>query len=229
MTGVHSNYRRSDWFNSMRFNPASDNIVSMRDDVAHTKLRAKLAAGYSGREIDDLEAKVDRHVLELVDLLATRYIANGKAFDFGRKCQYLTLDILSDIAYSDPFGFIATDSDRFDYVKTVEENFPTIIVATELPWLITMLRFPLFKMIPGLLPSDKDRLGLGKVMGYVLFPQYCQGVHNGIAKLTLDRITKKVVAERYGPDKKVLSDMLGSFVNHGLTEEEAESETVLQV
>lgn len=43
------------------------------------------------------------------------------------------------------------------------------------------------------------------------------------------RITKKVSAERYGAEKKVKKDMLGSFVNHGLTEEEAESETLIQV
>jgi hypothetical protein len=47
--------------------------------------------------------------------------------------------------------------------------------------------------------------------------------------LTLHRITKKVASERYGPVKKVKSDMLGSFVHHGLTEEEAESETLIQV
>ncbi|KAH8902664.1 pisatin demethylase [Coniochaeta sp. PMI_546] len=207
MSNVRSDYRRSDWYNSMRFNPSKDNVVSMRDDDLHNKLRAKLAAGYSGREIDDLEAKIDRHILALVDLLKTSYVAKNRAFDFGRKCQYLTLDILSDIAYSDPFGFIAGDSDKFDYIKTIEENFPTIIVVTVLPWIITMMRFPLFKMLPGLLPSEKDRLGLGKVMG----------------------ITKKVAAERYGPNKKVKRDMLGSFVNHGLTEEEAESETLIQV
>jgi hypothetical protein len=123
---------------------------------------------YSGREIEGLEAKIDRHILELVDLLKTSYIAKNKAFDFGRKCQYLTLDILSDIAYSDAFGFVRTDSDVFDYIKTIEENFPTIIVVTVLPWIISMMRFPLFKV---LLPNEKDKLGLGKVMSYVFVPR----------------------------------------------------------
>lgn len=101
----------------------------------------------------------------MVSLLEEGYMAKNEAFDFGRKCQYLTLDILSDIAYSEPFGFLRTDSDVFDYIKTVEENFPTIIVVTVLPWIISMMRFPLFK---GLLPSERDRLGLGKVMAYVV-------------------------------------------------------------
>jgi hypothetical protein len=43
------------------------------------------------------------------------------------------------------------------------------------------------------------------------------------------RIAKQVTAERFGPDKKVQKDMLGSFVAHGLTQKEAESEILLQM
>lgn len=43
------------------------------------------------------------------------------------------------------------------------------------------------------------------------------------------RIAKQVVAERFGPDKKVQKDMLGSFIAHGLTQTEAESETLVQM
>lgn len=43
------------------------------------------------------------------------------------------------------------------------------------------------------------------------------------------RVAKRIVAERYGPDRKTRPDMLGSFVNHGLSQEEAEQETVLQM
>ena len=42
-------------------------------------------------------------------------------------------------------------------------------------------------------------------------------------------ITKDVVGERFGPNRKEANDMLGSFIHHGLSQEEAESETVLQM
>jgi hypothetical protein len=42
-------------------------------------------------------------------------------------------------------------------------------------------------------------------------------------------ITKEVVGERFGPDAKDHRDMLGSFIRHGLTRDEAESETILQM
>lgn len=43
------------------------------------------------------------------------------------------------------------------------------------------------------------------------------------------RIAKEVAAERFGPNKKIRKDMLGSFVAHGLTQEEASSEILMQM
>lgn len=54
MLGVRSEYRRSDWYDGMRFNPFRDNVLSCRDEDEHAKLRSKMAAGVScfspGRE-----------------------------------------------------------------------------------------------------------------------------------------------------------------------------------
>ena len=43
------------------------------------------------------------------------------------------------------------------------------------------------------------------------------------------RITKEVVDQRFSPDAEDQRDMLGSFIRHGLTRDEAESETLLQM
>lgn len=92
----------------------------------------------------------------------------------------------------------------FSYIKTTEDTIPMMILVGALPWLAQILHSRLFK---SLMPSDKDIYGLGKVMG----------------------IAKEVVGERFGPNKKEQRDMLGSFVRHGLTQREAESETLMQI
>ena len=43
------------------------------------------------------------------------------------------------------------------------------------------------------------------------------------------RIAQEVVRKRYGADKIAREDMLQSFVRHGLTQQEAESESLLQM
>lgn len=57
---------------------------------------------------------------------------------------------------------MASDSDVYDYIATIEAQMPAIICSRVLPWLVDVLSSPLFKR---LLPSHKDALGFGKIMG----------------------------------------------------------------
>ncbi|KAK6223056.1 cytochrome P450 [Colletotrichum tabaci] len=203
MLNVRSTYKRSNWYDGMRLKPGKDNVLSARDDDLHQKLRSKMAAGYSGKEIEDLEAKIDQNVLRLVGLLE-KYGSRDEPFDFGLKAQYFTLDAISDIAFGEPFGDLETDSDVHGYIETMDQNMPTIILTSVLPWLLTLLSSPLFRRM---MPSEEDSIGVGKIMS----------------------IAKQVAATRFGPKKKIQKDMLGSFVARGLTQAEAESEILMQL
>ncbi|KAH8662539.1 cytochrome P450 [Xylariales sp. PMI_506] len=203
MLSVRSGYSRSSWYFAMRFDPSRDNLLSMLDGRKHNMLRSKLTHGYSGKEVENLEAAIDQNVLGLVDLVQT-YASQNKPFDFGRKAQFFTMDVISNVAFGDAFGFLAADDDLFDYCKTFQEQMPNIIFTTVYPWLLNVLQLPIIKRV---VPSNRDPLGFGKLMG----------------------IAKDVVEKRYNPTAKHQRDMLGSFMAHGLTKEEAESETLLQI
>lgn len=86
----------------------------------------------------------------------------SKSFDFGRKAQFFTLDVISDLAFGEPFGFVASDSDMYEYIKTTEVNLPVFMGMTVVPWVIRLFRYPLLRLM---LPTEKDPLGFGKVMG----------------------------------------------------------------
>ncbi|KAK0369575.1 benzoate 4-monooxygenase cytochrome p450 [Colletotrichum limetticola] len=101
-----------------------------------------------------------------------------------------------ELAFGEPFGDVASDSDVHEYIRTSEQNMPNVVLAAVLPWLLALLSSPLLRC---LLPSDKDAIGFGKTIG----------------------IAQKVAAARFGPNKKIRKDMLGSFVAHGLTQQEA--------
>jgi hypothetical protein len=44
---VRSQYRRGAFYDAVRFDPSRDNLISLRDDTAHTELKAKMAMGVS--------------------------------------------------------------------------------------------------------------------------------------------------------------------------------------
>jgi hypothetical protein len=62
----------------------------------------------------------------------------------------------------------------------------------------------------------------GVCLGYLHVP-------SGREAVNITSVAKEVVAERFGPNKKVQLDMLGSFIAQGLTQEEAGSESLLQM
>lgn len=119
---------------------------------------------YSGKKVEDLEARVDQNVMALVRLIETRYVSVNRPFDFGRKAQYFELDVITDLAFGKPFGDLATDSDVHGYISTMESVMPAIMLTTVLPWLLDLLSWPLFKWM---LPSDRDAAGVGRTMAYV--------------------------------------------------------------
>ncbi|KAF2868641.1 cytochrome P450 [Massariosphaeria phaeospora] len=207
MMAVRSTYTRGAWYDAMRFDPGRDNLFSMRDEAAHTKLRSKMAAGYSGKENESMEDTIDDQISKLVHLIETKYLSTANAYrpmDLAQKVQYFTLDVISALAFGRPFGYLDQDDDVYDYIKITTSYIPVMMTVANVPALAKILHSRLFR---GLLPTESDKLGFGAFIG----------------------VAKKMVAERFGPSAKSCPDMLGSFVRHGLSQEEASGEALLQV
>jgi hypothetical protein len=154
--------------------------------------------------VENFEKLVDQSIAALIELVGKYATAEYRPIDFGRKAQYFTLDVISSVAYGKPFGYLASDSDVYDYIQTTEKILPAIGIMTTFPWINWVLRMD---VVQKYLPSERDPVGFGKIMA----------------------VAKQIVGERFGPEKKSHADMLGSFVRHGLTQVEAESESILQM
>lgn len=164
INAVRSPYTRGEWFkNSLRFHPDKDNVVTMQSVAEHNDRRAKMAAGYSGKDLgyNGVEAAVDRSVISLVRMIEDRYIAHNKPFDFGPKAMYFTLDVIADLAYGEPFGFLSHDEDRFRYLAITEKTFAMFLSVTIYPWVYDIMASRIFMSI---LPSGEDRTGFGRFM-----------------------------------------------------------------
>jgi cytochrome P450 len=207
MNGVRSLYTRSSWFNrATRIEPGKDHIFSELDEVKHSKRRAQISAGYSGKENLNLESDIDDRVQELLHLISSKYLSNEaqlKPVDIGRKIQYFALDVISTVGFGEPFGHIKTDADVNDYIKSSEEALFMMNTALGLG-LSPFLHWPPIARILG--PSDKDKGGFGRMMGTA-------------RQIINTRFTKSLGR----------SDMLASFVRHGLTKDEVFTEAMLQI
>ncbi|KAF2104274.1 putative P450 monooxygenase [Rhizodiscina lignyota] len=212
MSAVRSSYTRAKYYKALRLHPTRDNITTLRDEKAHDELRAKMAPGYSGKENQGLEATIDVRVRRLIALIKYSYVTTSTSYrplDLARVVSFFTLDTISDVAFGKPFGFLDRDDDPFGYITQLKSMLPAMMSFSVYPEMQTIMQLPWMQL---LLPKVTDAIGFGKVMGFA----------------------RDVVAERFplpGFDEPqvVRKDMLGSFKEHGLTQEQLESETLTQI
>lgn len=215
MNAPRSPYTRAEWYVAMRLVPGKDNVLSVLDDKEHDERRKKMAAGYAGKENTTLERDLDDCILDLCRLIGGRYAiesktekSQSKPMDLARKIQFLTSDIMSKISLDAKFHDLRDDNDNYGYINEIETMFPKIFCTSCIPRVIQFCTdIGLMKMFK---PQAPARLGFGKILA----------------------ITREQVGKRFDAEKNVIDnkqDMLGSFLRHGLTREEAEQESVMQL
>ncbi|KAI6382458.1 hypothetical protein MCOR25_000750 [Pyricularia grisea] len=204
---VRSPYKKSDFYQAVRFDPVRDNLISMRDDDEHSVLRNKMAAGYAGKGNEGLENVIDKGISAFIGLIERNYVSDETAFrpmDLARKVQYASLDIIGLLGLGERFGFTDEDTDVHQYIKILEESMTSMITLTIFPTLAKLLQSRLFRR---LMPSERDKIGFGVFIG----------------------VAKQFVTDRLASANPYRRDMLGSFLAHGLTREEAQGELLLQI
>jgi len=211
MSAARSPYTRSDWYLAFRLMPGVDNVFTMLDDKQHTKRRSQMHNGYLGKENITLEATIDRNIVNLLDLIRRKYVSKGsdiRLMDLAEKAQFVALDAILDIATGAPMGDLQHDEDVNSYLKTTAAALPPLIMLGSVPSVQNFLHIPF--IAKRLFPTAEDEIGMGKLIG----------------------IAQKKVAERFssgaGPGKAKM-DMLQSFISHGLSQDEAVSESLIQI
>ncbi|KAF2727110.1 benzoate 4-monooxygenase cytochrome-like protein P450 [Polyplosphaeria fusca] len=208
MNTVRSPYTRAAWYNrSSRVEVGKDHIFSLIDEDKHTKRRQQMSPGYSGKENLSLEPSIDGRVQDLVELIRSKYIstpAQTKPMDLARKFQYLALDVISLIGFGKTFGHLKVDSDVDNFIAATEAGFPRITLTCAIGSLPILQWPPIARLIS---PSENDKTGLGRMMAM-------------FRRLVEDRLTTST-------DKR--SDMMASFMRHGLSKDEVITEAFLQI
>ena len=137
-------------------------------------------------------------------MIDNEHVAKQTSLDFAQLAGFFTLDILSKIAFGHPVGFLTQNKDVYDYHKQTAAFYPVMELSSNHPSILAFLNSPLMR---GAAPKPTDKVGFGAIVGEA----------------------HAAVAERFGSDPKHVEDMLGSFIRHGLTQQECEVEALLQI
>lgn len=119
INAARSAYARGPWYSALRFDPRGHSIFSECDTSRHDRRKAKLAAGYSGKRLLDLESHIDAGLAQLVRHL---HKYHAQTVDIGRLLQFFQVDLISKAGFGQAWGDLADETDHFDYLKDGEAN-----------------------------------------------------------------------------------------------------------
>ena len=214
-SAARSRYVRSNWYAMGRLDPWDDNLFSHMDTGLHDKLKAKMAAGYAGKENPGLEDDIEEVIGFMISRIRERYAVGGGGtgekkvekplLDFGHMAQYMTLDVITKVAFGSEFGFLEQEKDLHGYIAMIEQIAPPSVLCSGVPYLSDFFAQPW--VIRLLSPKAGDSRGFGKMMG----------------------VAKEIVDARYGGNKEEKQDMMASFMRHGLTRRQVETEAIFQI
>ena len=101
----------------------------------------------------------------MIDLIRSKYISKGtnyRPLDFAVIAQYFTMDVLTDVAFGEPFGYLKHDKDMYEYIKTIRAFMPVLELQTNSPFVNAIMSSRIMKAL--LAPTARDRTGMGPVI-----------------------------------------------------------------
>lgn len=181
--GGSLSFPRDAAFPAVGLNPQHLPVFMCLETSTHQVSRRKIGSAYTMTSILALEDRVDNIVAllrERLDEAAT----NGGFVDISNWVAYFAFDVISDLAYGQAFGCLATGNDVHGIIEGLQGGFQFPVLFNMFPWLFNGMHAIFGKAVE---PKDDAGIGLAVKMA-----------HN-------------IVAERYQhPSEK--RDLLNAFI-----------------
>ncbi|KAF2087657.1 flavonoid 3',5'-hydroxylase [Saccharata proteae CBS 121410] len=89
----------------------TESLFNMQDSKTHAHFRKVAAAPYSFTNIKKMEPLIDDRMRHWVSRIDDLFAKTGDKFDFAPWAVYMAYDIISEVGFGAPFGFIEAGSD----------------------------------------------------------------------------------------------------------------------
>ena len=151
----------------------TESMFNMQDHKTHSYFR-KIAAGpYSFSNIKRMEPLVDANIAKWISKLDSLFAQTGKQCDFANWAVYMAYDVISEVGFGAPFGFIDQETDVGGLIQGFHDGL--------IPFGIMARLYPFTNWVKSTF--------LGKYL--VASPEQDSGIG------TLMRFRDKLIAKRY--------------------------------
>lgn len=133
-------------------------MMNMQDYKTHNYHRKLVAAPFSTGNIRKMEPVIDKRVEHWLSTINERFVKEGSDFDLAPWVTFLTHDVISDLAFGQPLGFVEKGADIQGLVQDIRGSLVFIGVMSRM--------YPVFNWlrdigIMGAICPDMERTPLG--------------------------------------------------------------------
>jgi cytochrome P450 len=130
--GAGTKFRKSDWYSVWQGHRKFD-LFGGRDERVHGQHRRLISSIYSLDQLKKLEPGVDTAVTLFIDRLE-EVTKEGASVDMSKWAQLFAFDVIGEVTFSKPFGFLAAGEDDGSF-QAIDEALVSAAWIGQVPWL----------------------------------------------------------------------------------------------
>lgn len=157
---MYFNWNKAKFWRAFRADPVHINHASEEDTELHKAKKKLVMPAYQMSAVAKNEFKIDKHISTLTRRLKER---TGKVMDFVPWTQYAAFDIVMDMVFSNPPGFLENASDVNRLIESIYNLFTVANIPAIFPFLARLIQHPL--LFPYIAPKPTDPSGPGYIHG----------------------------------------------------------------
>jgi cytochrome P450 len=138
---------------------------NIQDHRTHAKMRKLIAGPYAFSHVKKMEPLLDTRITQWITKLDHKFAATGDVFDFSPWAIFLAYDIISEIGFGAPVGFVEAETDVSGLIKGFHDGTMPFGVLGRL-WPLTNLLKKTFIGEKYLVAKPEDNSGFGLVMRF---------------------------------------------------------------
>lgn len=113
----------------------TESLFNMQDHKVHSRFRKIAAAPYSFSNVKKMEPLIDARMHEWINKIDELFAQTGAKFDFSPWAVFMAYDIISEVGFGAPFGFIEQGKDVGDLIQGFHDGLvPFGIMARLYPF-----------------------------------------------------------------------------------------------
>ncbi|KAL8810355.1 MAG: hypothetical protein Q9223_007774 [Gallowayella weberi] len=135
--GFKSNFNKSDFYRVLLFYAKGKpvpTIFATQDEHLHRVLKTPITPIYSMSNLVSFEPYVNKTINAFITQLDRRFVQKGATCVLDKWLQMFAFDVMGEITYSKPLGFLDRGEDVDGVMESIWNYFKKASPVTQIPW-----------------------------------------------------------------------------------------------